>query len=216
MDINLVKNNPTSRLHQEKAPFFPLRIPLFGSGQFSIIWHIKSSFSRMNSPLRRRDSKSRVRVLIERLDKESISSDVISACLRAHWNLRGLSDEVNSLQRMKSEEGGGRGRRGRERIRADEEIWRRVSHWRICFDISLLRPMASHCDDRGLWIFAIASTNLDQYYLESAGGVISIADAPCRHCGRQLLSIPFPYIIGNILSLTELNKKIRSSKNLLN
>lgn len=44
-------------------------------------------------------------MLIERLDKESISSDVISACLRAHWNLRGLSDEVNSLQRrMKSEE----------------------------------------------------------------------------------------------------------------
>jgi len=43
-------------------------------------------------------------VLIERLDKESISSDVISVCLRAHWNLRGLSDEVNSLQRrMKSE-----------------------------------------------------------------------------------------------------------------
>lgn len=43
-------------------------------------------------------------MLIERLDKESISSDVISACLRAHWNLRGLPDEVNSLQRrMKSE-----------------------------------------------------------------------------------------------------------------
>lgn len=154
-------------------------------------------------------------MLIERLDKESISSDVISACLRAHWNLRGLSDEVNSLQRrMKSEqEGSGRVRRGRERIRADEEIWGRVPYRRICFDIS---PTLGqwHCDDRGLWIFAIASTNFDQYYLESADGVISIGDAPHRHYGRQLLSPPlsvslshsvlFLCITGNILSLTEL------------
>lgn len=86
-------------------------------------------------------------MLIERLDKESISSDVISACLRAHWNLRGLPGEVNSLQRrMKSEEEEAEeeeeekeeeeeGTAARqERIRADEEIQGRgVSYRRDLF-----------------------------------------------------------------------------------
>jgi len=36
-----------------------------------------------------------------------------------------------------------------------------------------------HRDGRGLWIFAIAPTNLDRCYLESADGVVSTA--PRRH-----------------------------------
>lgn len=56
-----------------------------------------------------------------------------------------------------------------------------------------LRVDQWYVDDRGLWIFAIASTNLDQCYLESASGVISIADAPYRHymdAGLSHVSLP--------------------------
>jgi len=53
-------------------------------------------------------------------------------------------------------------------------------------------------------------TNLDQCYLESAGGVISIADAPCHHYGRRPLSrfSLVSRIIGSILSLTRATYKI--------
>jgi len=126
-------------------------------------------------PFRERKDAGGPSALIERLDKESISSDVIPACLKAHWNLRGLPDEVNSLERrMKSERGkddGGRGARKGIRANGKPEdgspAVRSVS-------ISL-RLDQWHRDGRGLWIFAIAPTNLDRCYLASANGVASIA-----------------------------------------